>query len=59
MPDVWLKLRMLWLYRFHFREWHRDVWRWDAGQRMCCDGYMCGCHGADYATYWHHLLGDV
>lgn len=58
MYDIWLKLRMLRVYKLQVREWYQDVWRQEAGGRMCCDGYMCGCYGADYASWWHHLLGD-
>jgi len=53
-----LKLKMLWLYRGHIREWYRDVWKQEAGQRMCCDGRECGCYGADYYSWWEHLLTD-
>lgn len=55
MSDIVLKLKMLWLYRGAFADWHRDVWQREAGERMCCDGSMCGCYGADYGSYWEHL----
>ena len=50
-----IKLKMLWLYGFAFREWWRDVWKQDEASRMCCDGRECGCMGADYASYWDWL----
>ena len=49
---------MLRVYKLQVREWYHDVWRQEAGARMCCDGHMCGCYGADYASWWLHLLGD-
>lgn len=58
MADLWLKLRMLIVYRWHAREWWADVWKHEPGERMCCDGYMCGCYGADYASWWEHLLKE-
>lgn len=53
-----IKLKMLWLYKFHIREWYRDVWVQDEAARMCCDGRECGCMGADYASYWEWLWKD-
>ena len=54
--DLVLKLKMLWLYGLtNIREWRHDVWKREAGKRMCCDGYMCGCQGSDYASMWEHL----
>lgn len=51
-----LKLKMLWLYGLrNIRDWHTDVWSKDWGQRMCCNGYMCGCQGTDYAAWWEYL----
>lgn len=58
VEQIALKLRMLRLYRFHIREWWRDIWKQDAWARMCCDGYMCGCHGSCYADMWEHLLKE-
>ena len=56
LDEFCLKMRMLWLYRLHVPEWWRDVWKQDAGARMCCDGHMCGCYGEDYWSYWEWLL---
>lgn len=54
---TWLKLRMWWHgYRWSPRAWYREIWLTDPNDRMCCDGYMCGCYGACHATYWEHLL---
>lgn len=51
--EVRLKLKMLWLYGFrNIRAWHREVWKRDAGERLCCSGYECGCYGADYYSMW-------
>lgn len=50
-----LKLKMLWIYRLHFREWWKDVGSREGRERMCCDGYMCGCYGSDHASWWEHL----
>lgn len=58
MADLWLKLRLLRLYRFAVREWKSDVWDKEGRARMCCDGYMCGCQGSDYASWWEHLLNE-
>lgn len=58
MADLWLKLRMLWLYRFHLRSWMQDVWVREPWERMCCDGRECGCYGACYGDMWEHLLKD-
>lgn len=52
--DLTLKLKMLWLHRGSFGEWRRDVWQRDASERLCCDGYMCGCQGSDYGSFWEH-----
>lgn len=50
-----IKLKMLWMYSFHVLEWWRDVGSQDEVERMCCNGYECGCQGADYASYWEWL----
>lgn len=55
MSELILKLKMLWLYRGHFREWREDVWKWDGSERMCCDGRMCCCSGVDFRSWWEHL----
>ena len=26
------------------------------GQRLCCDGRECGCHGADVGQYLQHFI---
>ena len=54
-----LKLRMLQLYWPALGDWWREVWLRDAGQRMCCDGRMCGCYGSDYASMWEALLKEA
>lgn len=51
-----LKLRMLWLYRGHMREWYRDVWQQKVYDYMCCSGRECGCYGACFGDWWEHLL---
>lgn len=51
-----LKLRMLRVYRFHVREWYREVWQQEVYVHVCCSGYMCGCYGACYGDLWEHLL---
>lgn len=51
-----LKLRMLRVYGFQFREWYREVWQQEAYARMCCSGHECGCYGACYGDWWEHLL---
>ena len=59
MSEFGLKMRMLWLYGLRGApDWYREVWLHDAGQRMCCDGRMCGCYGADYFSYWEWLWRD-
>lgn len=55
MSELILKLKMLLIYRGHLREWREDVWKHDWSERMCCDGRMCGCYGADYGSWWEHL----
>lgn len=55
LEDWALKLKMLWLYQFQFRDWWREVALQESGGRMCCDGYMCGCYGSDYRSWWQHL----
>lgn len=39
--------------------WYKEVWSQDPYSRMCCNGYMCGCMGADYIMYWEHLLNEA
>ena len=54
--ELVLKLKMLWLYGWaHRKEWVADVWRHEWSERMCCDGYMCGCYGSDWGSWWEHL----
>lgn len=54
--ELILKLKMLWLYRNGgIRQWHKDVWKKEGAERMCCNGYMCGCYGADHYSHWEHL----
>lgn len=56
MREDWLlKLKMLLLYRGSLRDWYRDVWMRESGERMCCSGYECGCYGACYGDWWEHL----
>ena len=57
MSEVWIKLRLLWLYRHWFREWKADVWDKEGRARMCCDGYQCACRGSCNIDWWEHLLG--
>ena len=58
MGEVWIKLRLLWKCRGSFREWKADVWSKEGRERMCCDGYMCGCQGSDYLSWWEYMLKD-
>lgn len=58
MSDLWLKIRMLRLYRFHFHLWLEDVWRRDPLARQCCDGKMCGCYGSCWRDWWEYLLKE-
>lgn len=53
--ELLLKLKMLWLYRGHFRDWYRDVWMQEPWAQMCCSGRECGCMGSCYADMWEHL----
>jgi len=56
LPDLWLKLRMLRLYRFYFTDWYKDVWKQDPDAQVCCSGYMCGCYGSCYYEMWKAML---
>jgi hypothetical protein len=56
--ELSIKLRLLWLYRWQFREWKADVWDKEGRGRMCCDGRMCGCYGSDNLSWWEHLLSE-
>lgn len=56
LADIWLKLRMLRLYRCDLTRWYTDVWRQDPDARICCSGYMCGCYGSCYYEMWESLL---
>ncbi len=59
MSDLWLKIRMLRIYGFRgFRDWIEDVWKHEPGDRMCCDGHMCGCYGSCWGDWWKHLLTE-
>lgn len=53
---VGIKLRLLPLYRWDWREWLNDVWRKDGLERQCCSGYMCGCYGSSNLDWWEYLL---
>ena len=54
-----IKLKMLWMSGVRGAcDWYREVWLQDEAERMCCDGYMCGCMGADYGSYWEWLWRD-
>lgn len=53
---LWMKLRLMRPYWPDLREWRNDIWRTDANSRICCDGYMCGCYGADHYEFWSHML---
>lgn len=55
MGDIILKLKMLWIYRGGFRDWYRDVWCREAGERQCCDGHECGCYGSCHGDWWEYL----
>ena len=56
--ELSVKMRLLWLYRWSFREWKADVWDKEGRGRMCCDGHMCGCYGSDNLSWWEHLLSE-
>lgn len=56
LANLWLKLRMLRVYKYSFREWHDDVWQHEPSARMCCDGRECGCYGLCWEDWWNHLL---
>lgn len=56
--ELSIKLRLLWLYRWQFREWKVDVWDKEGRGRMCCDGYRCECCGSDNLSWWEHLLSE-
>lgn len=58
LHELFIKLRLLWVYRRSFREWRADVWSKEGRARMCCDGRMCGCYGADNLSWWEHLLSE-
>ena len=54
--EVKLKLKMLRLYGIcGIRDWYRVIWKQQADAQICCNGYMCGCYGADYFSYWEHM----
>ena len=52
--DIFLKIKMLLIWRGPFREWVKEVWLQESGERLCCGGFECGCYGADYYSMWRH-----
>jgi hypothetical protein len=50
-----IKVKMLWLMFPMVGLWYRTVWKQDENERMCCNGYECGCMGADFYSYWEWL----
>lgn len=54
--DIWLKLR---LFHFPLKHWYNRVWKQDLDERVCCDGFMCGCGGGSYRQMMEWELRNV